>query len=166
MKTLKENSVLTGIKELLEKLEINEEDFKGKSGAVKKAHKKVTDAILTAWRETNGWGTAKAAFTPKGGTYGIDVIGRDWERGRIVLAVEVDTWFRAYGSWMKLADIRAANKIWVYLTNDKRAQENFEEAISEINALLKARSEDKATFGNFVAFMKTPHELQMKEISL
>lgn len=78
--------------------------------------------------------------------------------------MEVDTWFKAYGSWIKLADICSVNKIWVYLTNDKKAQENFEEAVSEINALLKARNEDKATFGNFVAFMKTPREFQMKEI--
>lgn len=155
-----------GIKELIEKLEINEEDFKVKIGTVKKAHKKVVDAISTAWHETNGWGLAKVAFAPKGGTYGIDFVGREWEQGKISLAVEVDTWFRPYRSWMKLTDIRSINKIWVYLTNDKRARENFEEAISEINALLKARGEDKATLGNFIAIMKTPREFQVKEISV
>ena len=105
---------------------------------------------------------AKAAFTPKGGTYGIDVVGRDWERGKILLAIEVDTWFRPYGSWMKLSDIRSEDKVWIYLTNDKKAQENFEDAIKEIRALLKARGEDKTTFGNFAVFLKTPDPKDFK----
>ncbi len=39
----------------------------------------------------------------------IDFIGRenDPRHGKIVLAVEVDRWYRALGSWTKLADIRA-----------------------------------------------------------
>lgn len=164
--SLESSVILKGIKDALEKLKITDADFRGKVGTVKRAHKKVTDEILRIWRDTGGFDKAKAAFTPKGGTYGIDILGRDWERGRILLAVEVDTWFRAYGSWMKLADVRSENKVWIYLTNDRKAKENFEEAITEINALLKARGEDKATFGNFVTFMKTPSDFQTKLISL
>jgi hypothetical protein len=161
---LKENDILRNIKKLLEKLSIREKDFKEKVGTVKQAHKKVTDEILKAWRESNGFGKARAAFTPKGGTYGIDIVGRDWERGKILLAVEVDTWFRPYHSWMKLSDIRSENKIWIYLTNDKKAQYNFNEAINEIKALLNSRGEDKTTFGNFVAFLKTPNDFQVINI--
>lgn len=156
--------ILWKIKELLERLNLQEGDFKGKIGTVKRAHKKVTDEVLKAWRETNGFGKAKAAFTPKGGTYGIDIVGRDWERGKILLAMEVDTGFRPYSSWMKLLDIRSENKVWVYLTNDKKADDNFVDAIGEINALLKSRGEDKAMMGDFIAFMKTPSYVKIQRI--
>ncbi|MEW5761488.1 MAG: hypothetical protein AB1779_12060 [Candidatus Thermoplasmatota archaeon] len=60
---------------MVKELEIKDEDFKKAEGRmVKTTHKKITDTILNAWRESNGFDEATVAFCPKGGTYGTDVI--------------------------------------------------------------------------------------------
>jgi hypothetical protein len=157
--------IIDGIEDFLKKLELTAEDFRGKVGGITGAHRKVTEGILKRWRETDGFGIAKIAYTPRGRTYGIDVIGRDYERGKILMSVEVDTWHRPIGSWMKLLDIRSENKVWIYVTKQpkEKAEENFRESIEEIKALISARKEESHTMGNFVAFLKTP-ELFKREI--
>ena len=71
------------------------------------------------------------------------------------MAIEVDTWFRPIGNWVKLLDINALEKIWIYLCGEKeetRADENFENAVKEFRRLAKLRREDKTN--NVVIFMK------------
>lgn len=148
------SDITKGILEALEELEIKIEDFKVKIRGKYAAHEKIIDEIRTKWRETDGFGKAKAAFSPRGGTYGLDFLGRDFERGRILLAVEVDTWWMTIGSWQKLADIRAENKVWVYVPRDEKAKQLFDDAIVEITDLLRSRGEKKQNFGNFCLFMK------------
>ena len=162
------NKIINGVTKLLEKLKIKEGDFKEKLRGKYIAHERIIDELTEKWRATNGFGEAIIAYSPKGGTYGIDFLGREFERGRILLAVEVDSWFRTVGSWMKLSDIRSKNKIWIYITDweEDKARQNFGEAINEIKALLRSRKEDKVDFGNFVAFMKTPDVFQPEVIFL
>ena len=160
--------IIEGIEDFLRRVELTEEDFRGRIGGTKGAHRKITERTLIKWRETRGFGLAKMPFAPRGGTYGIDVVGRDYERGKILMSVEVDTWHRPYGSWMKLLDIRSDNKIWIYVTNhpEQKAKANFEESIGEIKGLISAREEDKSTLGNFVAFLKTPATFKKEIINL
>jgi len=85
--------------------------------------------------------------------------------GPILVAVEVDAgWWRVIESCVKLANIRAEYKIWIHVTNDGNAKENFNRALNDIRKILTMRAETKENFGNFVAFLKTPKDLQMKTI--
>lgn len=162
-----ENVIIKGIENFLKELRITDEDFKTKVGGVRRAHWKITDGILKKWRETKGFGMAVVPFIPRGSTYGIDVLGKESDRGKILMSVEVDTGHLPYGSWLKLLDIRSENKIWIYLTSweEGRAQQNFETAINEIEGLIDTRKEDKAVLGNFVVFLKTPNILRKVPIS-
>jgi len=167
-KTIPKNAAIKAIENFLTELKLTVEDFRGRVGATRGAHRKVTEGILENWRRTEGFGLAKIPFAPRGGTYGIDVIGRDYERGKILMSVEVDTWHRPYGSWMKLLDIRSDNKFWIYVTSrpEQKARDNFKESIGEIRALIGARKDQKPTLGNFVAFLKTPSVLEKETINL
>jgi len=122
------------MEELLKGLELREDDFRGRIGGTNRAHRKITEEALIKWRETHGFGLAKIPFAPRGGTYGIDVIGRDSERGKILMSVEVDTGHLPYSSWMKLLGIRSNNKIWIYATYhpEQKAKANFDVSVGEI----------------------------------
>jgi hypothetical protein len=136
---------------------LESEDFK-KKGISKKsvslAHEKITD-MLEELMEYDPWSKR----------YGIDFINRE-ERayGKIRLAVEVDSWWRPHGSWMKLADIRAENKLWIYITNSPEADRFFENGLKELSRFLKSRKESKETFGNFIAIMKTLKDFKIVNV--
>ena len=148
MVTMKREEWLERIINEIKTVVLEDEDFK-KKGVTKKsvllAHEKITD-MLEGLMEYDPWSKR----------YGIDFINRK-ERayGKIRLAVEVDSWWRPHGSWMKLADIRAENKLWIYITNSPEADRFFENSLKELDKFLKSRKESKETFGNFIAVMKT-----------
>ena len=66
----------------------------------------------------------------------------------------------------RLLDIRSENKVWIYVSNDEaRERAKFDGAIEKLGSLIKERGENKATIGNFIAFMKTPRSiLKMKKV--
>jgi hypothetical protein len=105
--------LISQLKELLERTELRDEDFKRIKGTTTPAHNKVVDAVCRWWIQTYG-------FTPKGETLGLDFLGRETAQGRILLTVEIDLWNRPYPSWRKLMDIRAVNKVWVLLRKSQR----------------------------------------------
>ena len=148
---------------MLEELKIQPEDFQKKIRGKYAAHEKVIEALRRKWLEPSGFGTAIAPFTPRGRTYGIDFLGRNFERGRIIIAMEVDSWFTTMGSWQKLADVRAPYKIWIYLARDQKAQRNFRDAIEEIKLFLRSRNERGEEFGAFTVFMKGPKDIFKEE---
>jgi hypothetical protein len=130
------------------------------------AHRKVIDTILDAWQQTTGFGKAKHSFFLSSEAMGLDFVGRDWGLGRILLAVEVDTEHLASGSWSKLADIRAENKVWIYLTKDEgMAEHNFEKSVNAIKLLLRNRNETRAYFGELIAILKTPTKFKVEIVS-
>ena len=147
------------IAELIKNLKVNVEDFQGKTGGKTKVHELVIETIAEKWQKE------KEMFLDKYGER-IDFVGReiDSRHGKIALAIEVDRWHRAIRSWTKLADIRAENKIWIFVTKDKRAKTYFNRAMKEIYRLLKFRNEDKSTFGKFATMLKTPTDFEMKWI--
>ena len=147
------------IAELIKNLKITVEDFRGKTGGKTKVHELVIETIAEKWQREKGM------FLPKYGER-IDFVGRekDPRHGKIALAIEVDRWYRAIASWTKLADIRAENKIWLFVSKDKKAKIFFNRAMKEINRLLKFRNEDKSTFGKFALMLKTPTDFEMKWI--
>jgi len=101
-------------------------------------------------------------FRRKLGDYGVDYLKRaSYSDGRIELAIEVDRWPRI-DSWRKLADIRANDKVWIFVPDEERVR-FFEDAIERIQDLLNSRREDE-TLGNFVTIMKTPDKFEVKEI--
>lgn len=87
----------------------------------------------------------------------VDVGKEGFPEGHILVAMEVDAgWWRALRSCVKLANTRAENKIWVHITDSEDAKEDFENALKDIQKLLKMRNETKESFGNFATFLKTP----------
>ena len=101
-------------------------------------------------------------FRSKLGDYGIDLVIREDGRypwGKIELAVEVDTWWRPIRSWLKLLDVRAASKMWIYVPPKRdfgRADKRFEDAVEMLTDLVKSRGETAETAGRLVAVMKKP----------
>ena len=157
------DDIIDGVRSLLKEIKIKPEDFKEKIRGKYAPHENIIEAFRNKWIETDGFGKARAPYTPPGGNYGLDFLGRDFERGRIVLAMEVDSWFRTIGSWQKLADIRAPYKIWIYLARDEKAKKNFGNSVDEIKTFLKSRDEKIEDFGNFIAFMKGPKDIFVEE---
>lgn len=137
------------ILDVIKRVSITDEDLE-KKGEINKtvtmAHEKITNALI-----------GSTEFDPWSKRYGIDFISRKrLAYGQMRLAVEVDTWWKPHGSWIKLADVRSENKVWVYITKDENAEKNFERGLKEIQRFLNSRNEKEETFGNFVAIMKTP----------
>jgi len=147
-----ENKVVMGIKSLLEKLDIKDEDFR--KGRV---HSIVVNAIEDEWERTNGFGEGRGKGVPKRLKLGIDVLKRTFTYGPIILAVEVDRGRRPYESWAKLMDVRSKYRIWIHVSNRVEAKTDFEESLKELKRILSDREESKETMGNFVAFLKTPN---------
>jgi hypothetical protein len=148
------------IEKLLKSLEITNEDFreKGTTGGQKRAHEKVVDALRGMWRDKYGFIEERAKMN-------IDFVGREKSHGKIIIAVEVDTGWNRPVNWLKLCDVRAANKAWIYVDSDmdwrgrnvvERRKVLFEKAINEIKSLLKSRAEEEKDFGGFSVYLKTP----------
>jgi len=133
------------IERILTNLEVKPEQFRKK-----KAFSSVHSIVLEEIR--NEWNKYHPTFKEK--TQLIDFVGRTFPRHRkIELAVEIDTWHLSDNSWVKLLDVNALNKFWIYLCRDKeKAEEFFNEAIKEFRELAKLRKEDKSN--NVTIFMK------------
>jgi len=151
--------IISEIKTLLKGLSLNEADYRKKSTDPGSAHGKIIEKLKEYWFD-------KYPYIEKYGLQNIDFLGKEAQpEGHILVAVEVDAgWWRAIGSCVKLANIRAKNKIWIYVTAEENAEENFKRALKDIQKLLKMRNETKESFGNFVAFLKTPKGLKMQRI--
>jgi len=147
--------------ELVKRLEVSREDYEppGKHGEKAPIHDKILKYIRDGFEEH---------YTPKLGDYGIDLVIREaYPSGRIILAVEVDTWWKPFRSWLKLLDIRSENKIWVYAPSRwdyGRAEERFERAVDELEDLVKRRRETPAEAGRLVAVLKMPDKTRVKRL--
>ena len=158
-KKSKMNDIINGVTEILRDLQLRKEDFERKRG--KTVHQRVIDKISEEWNKTSGFGRGvKPDLDPV--ALSIDFVGREYPDGKILLAIEVDTWKRHRHSLLKLADVRAESKIWIYATNDIAAKSHFEKTIGEIRSLLRTRNEDKLSFGCFAAILLTPEDFEMK----
>jgi len=154
-----ERNVIDEISELIKQLKISEEDFNGRTGGTRPVHAMIINEIREYWITNLG------IYISSPTMYDIDFVGREkGEVGRIILASEIDLGSRRQRSWLKLADIRSENKIWIYITKHpvKRAEYRFKGALELIQELLKFREEDTSTFGRFAAIMKTPEIFQCK----
>ncbi len=144
------------VEAVLKELKLTTADFEKKL-----AHGKVIEAISDYWEK-------KYTYIEDYGFQDIDYLGKkELAEGPILLAFEVDTgWWRSIISCVKLANIRAENKIWVHATDSEKPQEDFQQGLKRIQKLLKIRNERKDTFGHFVAFLKTPNpeDFQMRRI--
>jgi len=134
------------IEEILKNIEITEGDFKRK-GATSLIHSKILEAVDDEWNKYRTPRIEERAFQ-------IDFVGRTIERyGRIELAIEVDTWFKPIGNWVKLLDINSESKIWIYVCREKeKAEKYFEDAIKRFRKLSNLRNEEK--INNVTLFMK------------
>ena len=151
--------IISEIETLLEELSLEKADYRKKSTDPNSAHGKIIEAFKEYW-------FSKYPYIEKYGLQNIDFLGKEVQpEGRILVAMEVDAgWWRAIRSCVKLANIRAKNKIWIYVTTEENAEENFERALKDIQKLLRIRNETKESFGNFVAFLKTPSVLKKEYI--
>jgi len=126
-----------------------------KSADKKSAHSQVIDAFKKYWNN-------KYPYFERYGQQYIDFVGKDGRaKGHILLVMEVDA--RASGgvkNCVKLANTRSTNKVWIHISRSEDAQEQFDRALYDIQRLLVMREEDKESFGNFVAFLKTSEEVK------
>jgi len=134
------------IENILKGIKITDKDFK-RTGATSSIHSRILDAIQDEWNRTKTPVIDERAFQ-------IDFVGRTFARhGKVELAIEVDTWFKPTGNWVKLLDINSPNKIWIYVCKEKdKAQKYFKEAIKRFRKLADLRKEDKTS--NVTLFMK------------
>ena len=146
------------VENILKSIEITEADFK-RSGATSSIHAKVLDAVRDEWSKSKQPVMEERAFQ-------IDFVGRSFPRhGKIELAIEVDTWHKPLGNWVKLLDINATSKIWIHICREKdRANERIQAALKEFRKLAQYRSKDKTN--NVVIFMKVSGERDVKKHSL
>lgn len=151
-----EEDIIGEIEALLKKLDLKKSDFEKKT-----AHPKAIEAFNDFWFN-------KYPYIEKYSLQDVDFVGRERQpEGRILVAMEVDVgWWRALRSCVKLANLRAENKIWIHITDSEDAKEDFQSALKDIQKLLKIRAETKESFGNFIGFLKTPNpkDFQMKRI--
>jgi len=134
------------IENILRNTKITEEDFRRKGGA-STVHSRILESIEEEWNQTK-----QPVYEEKG--FQIDFVGRTFSRhGKIELAVEVDTWWRPTGNWVKLLDINAPDKVWVYVCKDEeKAKRNLENALGQFRRLAKLRGEKK--INNVTILMK------------
>ena len=134
------------IENILKNIKITEDDFRRK-GATSTIHSKILEDIQDEWNKCKEPVFEERAFQ-------IDFVGRSFARqGKIELAIEVDTWFKPIGNWVKLLDINAPNKVWIYVCREKdKAESNLQIALREFRKLAKLRCEDKTN--NVTIFMK------------
>jgi hypothetical protein len=158
---LESENIFEKIEKLLKSLVITNEDFREKGitrRVEKRAHEKVVDALEEMWRDEHG-------FIEERTKMDIDFIGREKSYGKVIIAIEVDTGWKGTGSWLKLCDIRAANKAWIYVDSDidwrgrnvaEQRKALFQKAIAQIKSLLRSRNEEEKDFGKFNVYLKTP----------
>lgn len=140
---------------ILKSIEIAEADFR-RSGATSSIHARVLDALRDRWSECKEPVMEERAFQ-------IDFVGRSFARqGKIELAIEVDTWHKPLGNWVKLLDVTATAKMWIYVCREKdRANERLQGALREFRTLARYRGEDETN--NVVIFMKVAGEAGVRK---
>lgn len=157
-KRAKATEMLNKVIELLKTMETEQEDYKPrKKGRMPPIH----DEILKRIKEN-----LESRFRRTFAEYGIDYVkreDRDPEHGRVELAVEVDRWRGAFGSWKKLLDIRANNRIWVFIPDDDR-EDDFQWSLGKLKELIESRGDDKAISGPFVAVFKRPAKFRVEYV--
>jgi len=138
------------IENILETINFTDEDFKRK-GATSEIHSRILEAIDDEWNRTSIPRFEERAFQ-------IDFVGRTFARhGKMVLAIEVDTYFKPTGNWVKLLDINSENKIWIYVSKERdRANSDFESAVKQFRKLAKLRNEDENN--QVIIFMKVAEQ--------
>ena len=146
------------VEKILEGIKITESDFKRK-GASSEIHARILEAVQDEWNKCRNPVFEERAFQ-------IDFVGRTFSRhGKVELAIEVDTWWKPTGNWVKLLDINSANKIWIYVCREKdKASKQFESAVKNFRKLAKLRGEDNAN--NVTLFMKVADEKDVKKFRL
>jgi len=146
------------VENILGSIEIAEEDFR-RSGAMSTIHARVLDTLRDEWSKCKEPVMEEKAFQ-------IDFVGRSFPRhGKIELAIEVDTWHKPLGNWVKLLDINATTKMWVYICRERgKANERLQGALREFQRLARYRGEDKTN--NVVIFMKVAGESDVKKAYL
>jgi len=140
---------------ILKNVKITEEDFK-RRGATSAIHSRILDDIREIWERYKGPAFEERAFQ-------IDFVGRGFPRyGKIELAIEVDTWFKPSGNWVKLLDINATDKFWIYICREKdKSEKNLQIALKEFRRLAKARAESKSN--NIMIFMKVSDKIKIEK---
>ncbi len=102
----------------------------------------------------------------KYGQHDIDVLIRRRAGGdKILLAAEVDTGHLPYGNWVKLMDIRADNKMWIYITHYPQVKELLKESNEKFQEILRWRNEDSSSLGKFVLVLKSPGAFEVVDAS-
>lgn len=146
------------VEDILKHTKFTEADFK-RSGATSTIHARVIEALRDEWSKCKEPVMEERAFQ-------IDFVGRSFARhGKIELAIEVDTWHKPIGNWVKLLDINAVFKIWIHICKEKdRADERLQEALKEFRKLARYRGEDETN--NVVIFMKVAGESDARKYYL
>ena len=146
------------VEKILEGTKITESDFKRK-GASSEIHARILEAVQDEWNRCRNPVFEERAFQ-------IDFVGRTFSRhGKVELAIEVDTWWKPTGNWVKLMDINSTNKVWIYVCREKdKASKQFESAVKNFRKLAKLRGEDSAN--NVTLFMKVADEKTIKKFRL
>ena len=134
------------IENVLKSIEITDEDFRRKR-ATSEIHSRILEATDDEWNRSRTPRFEERAFQ-------IDFVGRTFPRhGKIELAIEVDTYYKPTGNWVKLLDINSDNKIWIYVCREKdKASKYFEDGTKQFRRLAMLRKEDKTN--NVTLFMK------------
>jgi hypothetical protein len=124
---LSKEDIMSEVEDLLKKLDLEKSAYTKKSVDPKSAHTKTIEAFNDFW-------LSKHPYREQYSIQDIDFLGKERiPEGRILLAMEVDAgWFRATESCVRLANIRSENKIWVYITSEEKAKENFKLALKDI----------------------------------
>lgn len=151
-----EEEFIEEIIDVIKKLELKEDDYRNTP------HQKVVEHLRDYWQKTRG------LFLERPGEMGLDFTGSQKEHGKFKLAIEVDGGHKAFRSWRKLANIRAENKIWIYIPNilriraEEGVERRFKEAKKLIQDLLNFRGENVKDFGKFAILLKTPSTLKVE----
>jgi len=140
------------VENVLRATKITEVDFKEKGSS--SLHERILDALKEEWNKCRTPVLQETAFQ-------IDFVGRiSPGYGKMELTVEVDTWFKPIRNWIKLLDINASNKIWVYLCREKdKATAHLEDGIKEFRKLARLREENKDN--NITIYMKVADEKEL-----
>jgi hypothetical protein len=173
MKKIDQERILVGLRNCLKKIELRNEDFEERAGTASLAHSKTARAIEQAFRQSQGFGQASDIFRAvtaraEGGP-GLDIEGRRSSDAGILLALEIDNDWND-SSALKLADVKAAVKVWVFIEEDyedevTRAEQSkwFKEWLPKQARDFREHYKDLES-GEITFFFKTPMLLWESEL--
>ena len=160
MSAMSDTEIVNELESLLRELDLAE-SYGIRSALPNSAHSRVIDAFRDYW-------FGRQPYIERYSQQYIDFIGKDGQaEGHIIVAMEVDAkWHGGQKNCVKLANIRARNKIWIHISNSEDAKENFQKALKKIHQLIQMRGETKELFGNFEAFLKTPRPEDFERVKI